>query len=188
MAPFDLLGYVTGIAQSQGLQYFITGSTATIFYGEPRYTLDIDMVLAINASQVQEFCRQFPGPDFYVSESAAHEAINRHSQFNIIHIPSGLKVDVIVPEPSLFNRTRFKRTRTLQTPTGAKATFASPEDVIIKKMEYYKLGGSEKHIRDIASVVKLNPNKIDIAYITQWADELGVSEIWSIIQEKLKTR
>ncbi len=84
MEQSDLLRYVARVLEDMGLRYFVTGSTATIFYGEPRFTNDIDVVVDLPASRVAEFCRRFPESDFYVSEAAAHEAVLRKSQFNII--------------------------------------------------------------------------------------------------------
>lgn len=71
MEPFELLRYTVRVIENLGLRYFVTGSTATIFYGEPRFTNDIDVVVDLSAQQVAEFCRCFPADEFYVSESAA---------------------------------------------------------------------------------------------------------------------
>jgi len=66
------------------------------------------------------------------------------------------------------------------------AGFASPEDVILKKMEYYKEGGSEKHLRDITGILKISGEKIDRPYIVSWAERMGVIEIWEAILRRLK--
>jgi hypothetical protein len=95
MEQLELLQFVARNIEEMGLRYFVTGSTATIFYGEPRFTNDIDVVADISERQIIEFCRRFPLSEFYVSESAAREAVIRKTQFNIIHPTSGLKVDVI---------------------------------------------------------------------------------------------
>ena len=65
------------------------------------------------------------------------------------------------------------------------AAFASPEDVIIKKMEYYREGGSEKHLRDITGILKVSAGEIDQAYIVEWAERLGLAPIWTAIQQRL---
>ncbi len=111
MEPSELLRFVVSALERLGIRYFVTGSTVTIFYGEPRFTNDIDIVVDLSASTVEEFCRQFPEEDFYVSSDAARDAVYRHSMFNIIQPRSGLKVDVIVPAPSEFNQMRFGRVR-----------------------------------------------------------------------------
>jgi hypothetical protein len=185
MEQFELLRYVTTALGDLGLRYFVTGSTATIFYGEPRFTNDIDIVVDLPESRIKEFCTRFPGDEFYVSETAARDAVMRKSQFNIIHPDSGLKVDVIIPDASPFNHSRFSRIRRLRAGDDFDAFFTSPEDAILKKMEYYREGASEKHLRDIAGVLKTSQQKIDLAYITQWAQQLGLSEIWATVQSRM---
>ncbi|MGD0540188.1 MAG: nucleotidyl transferase AbiEii/AbiGii toxin family protein [Tepidisphaeraceae bacterium] len=185
MEQLDLLRYVARVIEDLGLRYFVTGSTATIFYGEPRFTNDIDVVVELSEQRIVEFCRRFPQDEFYVSETAAREAVLRKSQFNIIHPASGLKVDVIVPEPSPFNESRFARVKRLHAAQDFDACFASPEDAIIKKMDYYRQGGSEKHLRDITGVLKTSRDQIDIAYITRWADRMGLGDLWTEIQGRM---
>src|SRR5277367_5739722 len=111
MDQSNLLRFVSGVAEQMGLKYFVTGSTATIFYGEPRFTNDIDVVVQLSERQVGEFCNRFPADQFYVSVPAAQDAVRRRGQFNIIHPDSGLKIDVIIPAENLFNESRFARTK-----------------------------------------------------------------------------
>ena len=185
MEQFDLLQYVVQAADQLSLRYFITGSTATIYYGEPRFTNDIDVVIDLSDKQVDSFCELFPYPDFYVSQQAVREAIFRRSQFNVIHPASGMKVDFMIPGSSAFNRSRFERARPMEIGNNHQGLFASPEDAIIKKMEYYRLGGSEKHLRDITGVLRSGKGQIDHAYITHWANQMGLTEVWAAIQNKL---
>jgi hypothetical protein len=182
MGHSELLRFVALVLNDLALKYFVTGSTATIFYGEPRLTNDIDIVVDIPESVIPEFCSRFPSPKYYVSETAALDAVRRHAQFNIIDSDSGLKIDIIVPEVSAFNTSRFARSRQVPAVADLAVSFASPEDTILKKMEYYRDGGSEKHIRDIAGVLKAGAGQIDLAYISKWSAELGLEEIWTTIQ------
>jgi hypothetical protein len=184
MEQLDLLRYMTGIIENLGLRYFITGSRATIFYGEPRFTNDIDVVVEPNEQWIVEFSRRFPQDQFYVSEAAAREAVLNKSQFYIIHPASGLKVDVIVPESTGYNESRFARVRRLHAAEDFEACFASPEDAILKKMDYYRQGGSEKHLRDIAGALKISRDQIDTAYITRWAEQMGLGDLWTTIQQQ----
>lgn len=186
MEPSELLRFVVSVLERLELAYFVTGSTVTIFYGEPRFTNDIDIVVDLPLSAVEEFCRQFPEDEFYVSHTAASDAVRRCAQFNIIQPRSGLKVDVIVPPPTAFNRSRFARARRVQAGEGWDASFSSPEDAIVKKMEFYRNGGSDKHLRDIAGVLKTSGREIDLAYIEQWADTLGLTEIWRTILDRVR--
>ncbi len=185
MDSFDLLRIVVGAIDALGLRYFVTGSTATIFYGEPRFTNDIDVVVDLDESQVAEFCRQFSPADFYVSESAALEAVRQKALFNVIQPASGLKVDVIIPETSDFNASRFARVRRLRVADDLEACFASPEDAIIKKLQFYQLGGSEKHLRDITGMLKTCQGQIDEPYIGQWSRQLKLDEVWQAVQQRM---
>ena len=178
MEQSELLRYLVIALERLGLRYFVTGSIVTIFYGEPRFTNDIDVVVDLQTDNVVEFCRQFPEDAFYVSPTAALDAVRRRSQFNIIHPASGLKVDVIVSAPSEFNRSRFDRARKVRVADDFEASFASPEDAILKKMQFFRDGGSEKHLRDISGVLKTSGEQIDMAYIERWADVLGLRDVW----------
>jgi hypothetical protein len=182
MEQSELLEFLVLALERLRLQYLITGSTVTIFFGEPRFTNDIDVVVQLSSNTVREFCNQFPPDDFYVSEDAAIDAIAHCSQFNIIHPASGLKIDVIIPAMTEFDRARFERARRVQAGADWSASFATPEDAILKKMEYFREGRSEKHLRDIAGVLKTPNEQLDLSYIEHWAKELGLDDIWQAIQ------
>jgi hypothetical protein len=185
MEQSELLRIAVGALDELGLRYFVTGSVATIFYGEPRFTNDVDLVVDLPPTRVAEFCQKFPLPEFYVSQDAALQAAVHHGQFNIIHPESGLKIDVVVPEKNPFNQGRFLRAARVRPSADLEAMFASPEDVIIKKMQYYREGGSEKHLRDIAGILKISGDKVDKNYIARWATLFGVDTIWQAILEEL---
>jgi hypothetical protein len=186
MEPSELLRFLVLALERLQVRYFVTGSTATIFYGEPRFTNDIDIVVALPESLIDAFCSEFPEGDFYVDAEAVRDAIRQRSQFNILHPRSGLKIDVIVPAATEFNRSRFDRVRRVHAGGDWDALFASPEDAILKKMEYFREGGSDKHLRDIAGVLKTSGAEIDNDYVERWAAILDLSEIWHDILKKVR--
>ena len=186
MEQFDLRANLVAVLDKLRLEYFITGSVAAAYYGEPRLTNDIDVVVRLPEESVGALCAQFPAPDFYVSEEAARQAARSRGQFNIIHPDSGLKVDVIVAADTPFDRSRLSRRQRGPADQSYDAFFASPEDVIVKKMQYYQEGGSEKHIRDITGMLKLSGDRIDAQYIRYWADQFGITDIWEKILAKMK--
>lgn len=181
MNQAELLGKLSQVLEDLGIQYLITGSVATIAYGEPRFTNDIDVVVRLFPFQVDGFCAAFPASDFYLSPETVREAVERRSQFNIIHPTSGLKIDVMVADTSDFNESRFARGRRLQVAPETEVDFASPEDVIIKKLTFYREGGSDKHLRDIRGVLAVMGDEIDRSYIDQWVLKLGLTAEWSIV-------
>lgn len=179
METTDLLRHFSTTCKLLGLRYLVTGSVATSAYGEPRYTRDIDIVVELPQQLVDEFCSAFPSESFYVSRKAAAEAVARRHQFNILHFESGLKIDVIVATSSDFDRSRFARGRTLEITSELSAVFASPEDVALKKMVYFQEGGSTKHLRDIVGMLSMQGDQLDRAYLREWAERLGVTDVWN---------
>jgi hypothetical protein len=184
MGPYELLQKISEIFRSLGIPYLVTGSVASMAYGEPRLTNDIDVVADITFSHIPGLMTAFPKEEYYIDEEIIKEAIGQIGQFNIIHPASGLKIDVIIKKDTPFDKNRFDRTRQIY-PGDYSADFASPEDVIIKKMEYYKLGGSEKHLRDITGIFKISGESIDRNYISRWATELELNEIWEALQRRV---
>lgn len=181
MDPEDLLRHVRDTCEQLGLTYLVVGSMATIAYGEPRFTNDIDVVIDLPIERITEFCAAFPESEFYLSKPAVEQAIASSFQFNVIHPASGLKADFMVLSKSDFDESRKSRRRSLPVFEDGDACFASPEDVIVKKLVYYKDGRSEKHLRDITSVLDIQREKIDREYIAKWADEFDVSEVWQAL-------
>jgi hypothetical protein len=140
MEQSDLLRHVCKILEDLQLPYLVSGSQATIAFGEPRFTNDIDIVVALTPERLDQFVVCFPEEEFYLSRAAASDAIVHRSMFNIIHPTSGLKIDIIIPGASDYEQSRFDRGRKVQIAPDFAATFAAPEDVIIKKLQFYKIG------------------------------------------------
>src|SRR6185436_18389017 len=123
------------------------------YFGDLRFTNDIDIVVDLSLGQVNALCAAFADTDIYVSEESARNAVARNSQFNLIHSPSGFKVDLIVAPKTAFNRGRFLRCRPIPVAPDFTPLFSSPEDVIVMKLAAFQEGGSEKHLRDIAGIL-----------------------------------
>ena len=188
MELHELLRQIVETFESLNISYLITGSVASMAYGEPRLTNDIDLVAQITNDNVGGLMKAFPPNEFYISEDMVKEAIDRCGQFNIIHPISGLKVDVMIKQNTPFDQSRFKRVRRISPAESYQANFASPEDVIIKKMEYYRDGGSEKHLRDIAGILVISENEVDRDYISEWSRRLNLDEIWTAVQNRLEDK
>lgn len=185
MEQHDFLLFLVECFEKLKIRYLITGSIASMAYGEPRFTNDIDIVADVKQSHLDEFKSCFPENEFYLEVDSIKKALDSRQQFNIIHPSSGLKVDVIVSKMDEFDTTRFSRTKKLKISESKSANFASPEDVILKKMEYYQKGGSDKHLRDITSMLKISGQDIDLAYISGWAVKFDLLSIWEAIQKKV---
>jgi hypothetical protein len=182
LPELELLRRVKDIFERLGIFYFVTGSIASITYGEPRTTNDIDIVASIQAFHVRALCEAFQSPEFYMSEDAARDAVRTHFQFNILHPSTGLKVDVIIPGETEFDRNVAKRVLRLNVADDLATTMISPEDVVLHKLLFYCAGESDKHLRDIAGVMRVHG--VDREYITSWADKLEVRDIWEAVVKR----
>jgi hypothetical protein len=185
MGPYELLQRIVETLDRLDISYLVTGSVAAMVYGEPRLTNDIDIVAAIEETHIAGLLEAFPSTEFYISEETIREAIRRRTQFNIIHPSSGLKVDVILQKGTPFDESRFGRIRRIKPAETYTASFAAPEDIIIMKMQYYLEGGSEKHLRDITGILKVSRDEVDTAYIADWSQRLGLTDIWEMILRRV---
>jgi hypothetical protein len=188
MTEADLLRYVVETFDALGIDYMISGSQASIYYGETRFTQDIDVVAHLDVAHVPGLLARFPLPEFYVAEDAVRDAIARHGQFNIIHPGSGLKVDVIARKDTPYELTEFARRQRLPALEGRDAYFARPEDVILYKLIYYRQGASERHLRDVAGIMRVSGAEVDLAYIDEWARRLDLVDVWNAVRRRLEER
>ena len=131
MTQAELLRHLVDTLEALATEYMIGGSQAAMYYGEPRLTRDIDVVVALQAEHLPVLLRAFPAEEFYVDEEAARDAVRTSGQFNIIHPGSGLKIDVYVNPDTPYDRARLARRRRLPLLPNVTACFASAEDVIL---------------------------------------------------------
>jgi hypothetical protein len=173
MTQQDVFEKVLDALNKSGINYMITGSIASITYGKPRVTHDMDLVAQITPEQSLEFAKLL-GKEFYMDLIDVKESLQQNRQFNIIHPSTGLKIDCW-PLKDAYDRFRF--TRRLQKPFGnISAYYASPEDVIIGKLKWLKQGGSARHIEDIKGILSIQGDRIDHNYIINWAEKLELKE------------
>ena len=182
----ELLRYTIGVLEDQGVGYMVVGSFASIAYGEPRLTNDIDIVVRLNAEEANRLCAAFPEPEYYVSIAAARDAVARRGQFNVIHPTSGNKIDFIIARDDDWGRAQLARCIRRPILADLETNIASPEDVILGKLWYYQEGGSEKHLRDIVGMFQVSGSDIDRQYISRWAKQLGLEQPWQAVLERLE--
>lgn len=184
MEQHELLRHAARCFDKLAIRYFVTEAVAAIAYGEPRLTNDIDIVADIREDDIPKLKECYPENEFHFDEGTARKAVRTRFQFNIIHPGSGLKIDIMVGKGDEFDQSRFRRTRRLKPLEDTEVDFASPEDVILKKMVFYKEGASEKHLRDIAGILKISGDMIEFAYIADWARKLGLEDIWAAFRKE----
>jgi hypothetical protein len=177
----ELLRYVSEVLNHMAIPYAIVGSWASGLYGEGRMTFDIDIVLDLKMFQLKEFCAAFATDEYYLSEADVREAILNRFQFNLIHPKSGNKVDFIQCRMDGWHANLLSRRHetVLQTKIGPiRCSLAAPEDVILGKLWYHSQGGGDRHMRDIASMVRISRHIIDMDEVTRWATGLGYLPAW----------
>lgn len=181
----ELLRKIVEELEARGWPYMLVGSLASGVYGEPRFTQDIDVVVAFPLSEVDSFCDAFPAPDYYVSKPAARQAASQGGQFNVIHPASGNKIDVMIARQDAWGRSQLARRRREQILPHLEGYVAAPEDVIVGKLWYYQEGGSDKHLRDVGSMLLIGGETIDRGYVEQWSRALGLDDAWRAVLSRL---
>ena len=165
--------------EALGVRYYIGGSVASSAFGVIRSTADVVFVAELAERHVVPLVRML-GDDYYTDEQMIRDAIRQRSSVNFIHIPTSYKVDVFVAKQRRFDEAAWERVRRHAPFEGSDEQFpiASPEDVILSKLEWYRLGDemSERQWGDILGVMKVQEPDLNRAYLDHWAKELGVSD------------
>lgn len=185
MQQSELVTYALEILEREQITYMLVGSFASGVFGEMRFTQDIDIVIDPSLPQVEILCGAFPIPPYYVSLPAARDALNRGGQFNVLHPPTQNKIDFMIARRDAWGRLQLARRRRERVLPHLLGYVAAPEDIILGKLWYYAEGESEKHLRDIASMLKTSKSEIDSDYITHWARELRLVEPWEAVLKRL---
>ena len=119
--------------------------------------------------------------DFYLDIESIREAIRHRSSFSLIHFKTMFKVDVFIPKQRPYSQKQMERRvrQPLSTETDQLAYFSSAEDSVLSKLEWYRLGGevSERQWRDILGVIKTQSERLDVAYLRQWAAALNMADL-----------
>jgi hypothetical protein len=162
-----------------GIRYLVGGSVASSLLGEPRATNDIDILVDISEGQVARFAATL-GPDFDVDEEALRDAIRRRRSWNIFFLPLVTKVDLFVKRSDPFDDSELRRRRFVQVGRDGGGLFvASPEDIVLRKLAWYRAGGevATSQWRDILGVLLVSGAEIDHPYMVDWAPRLGVADL-----------
>lgn len=166
-----------------GIPYMVTGSVASIVYGEARLTHDIDMVMIIHSREAERFVKAFPLSEFYCPpvEVIRIEAGRRlRGHFNLIHHKTGFKADVYIAGEDPLHHWAMEHRRCIQM-AGEAMWVAPPEYVILRKLAYYREGGSEKHLADIRGILEMSGEELDLSEIEKWMHKMGVQKEWDTL-------
>ncbi len=175
MKPEDALKLILSKLDECGIPYMITGSFASNIHGLPRATQDADVVIEVDQRTLGRFLESL-GHAFYWSSEAAIDALARQQMFNVVHLETGFKVDLIIHKSRSFSRMEFSR-RQPAFYLGANRWFATAEDTMLAKLEWSKKSNSERQFDDALNVAKLQRDSLDRAYLEKWARELDVLDL-----------
>lgn len=174
----EVLQRIAAVLDRCGIPYMLTGSFASVAYGSPRSTQDIDLVIEADASRLRALATYLPSGEYYFEFEDAIEALKRESLFNVIDQRTGWKIDMVIRKSRPFSREEFSRRRPLAA-DGFELFIASVEDVILAKLEWSKLGNSRRQIEDAARILQLRWPSLDKQYLHTWVKDLTVEAEWS---------
>lgn len=178
--PIAITLLVVQVLEDLNVPYAIGGSLASSWHGVSRATFDSDIVAALQPQHVRPFIDRLRDA-FYVDEGAIREAIERRRSFNLIHLPTMFKVDVFIPKERRFDRMQManRRTHVVADEPARTVYFASAEDTILAKLEWYRLGGeiSDRQWQDVSDIVKAQGERLDWPYLREQAVGLHVADL-----------
>jgi hypothetical protein len=157
--------------------YYVTGGVAAIAYGEPRATIDLDIVIAIELSNLSTFATYLENQGFYVA-GLAEVLGGQLGCFNITHLDTVENVDLMISGTTEFDLQKLGRRQLYTFPDGAQIALASPEDVVLSKLIWRRESQSDKQWRDILGILKVQQEKLDFVYIRQWVDQFELENDW----------
>ena len=168
----DVLRIIGERLDASRIPFMLTGSFALGYYGKPRMTRDIDFVVALMDQHVPALMQAFSA-DFYIDEEDARSAIKSQRMFNLMHLGSGIKVDLIVRKDSEYRRVEFARRKSVNL-AGIATWITAREDLILSKLVWARDSDSELQKRDVRTLLD---EPVDWPYLREWAPKLGVDEM-----------
>jgi hypothetical protein len=179
--PTRVVAILARVFDALGIRYVVGGSFASSIYGVPRATQDVDLVADVRLAHADPIAKALT-EEFYVDADMIRDAVRRRASFNVIHLATMFKADVFVPKGDSWSNEEMARARTeeLDAPDGKVAVrFASPEDTLLHKLVWYKLGNeiSERQWRDVLGLLEVQGEALDQQYLDRWAPALDVVDL-----------
>jgi len=181
----NLFNIFTNRFNKFGTRYIVTGAVASIIYGEPRLTNDIDLVVELGIEKAEKIVEAFPSEEFYcppveIIKLEIMRPLRGH--FNLVHHETGFKADVYIEGRDELHHWAMSNRKKFDI-EGETIWLAPPEYVILRKLEYYREGGAEKHLRDIASMIEISSDQINFAELEDKIKHYALEEEWQMAQK-----
>jgi hypothetical protein len=177
--PLGLVGTVAQLLDDLAIPYAVGGSLASSLVGEPRSTVDADIAIRVAEDREAELLERTSAA-FYVPLATAREAIRAHTSFNLVDTEHGLKVDLFVLGDGLLDRMQIERRFRVAVPGLAREIWiTSPEDQVLRKLEWYRDGGgvSDRQWRDVVAILRTRAGVLDEKYLAATARAVGLDEL-----------
>jgi hypothetical protein len=168
----DVLRDVSRRLEGAGIAFMLTGSVAMNYYAQPRMTRDIDLVVSLNETQIEEFCRLFES-EYYLDRQNIINAVSRRGMFNLIHTDAVIKVDCVVLKPNAYREEEFARRRQINL-GDFRTWIVSREDLILSKLFWAKDSKSEMQLGDVRNLLSTD---CDLEYLRSRAKTLRVDAL-----------
>jgi hypothetical protein len=178
-----LLADVIARLERAAVPFMVTGSLASSYHGEPRASLDLDVVIDPHADSLERLVDELDAGGFYVDRAAAREAFRRRTSFNAIGRDAA-KVDFIVRKDRPFSVQEFRRRLPAEL-LGTSGFIATAEDMVIAKLEWATASGSDRQLRDVAGILAAAGEAFDFEYVDRWAATLGLSDSMRHVRESI---
>lgn len=176
--PLDVLAIVVQALERVGGRYLVGGSLASSTTGEPRQTNDIDLAVELPSGAASRFVSGL-GSDFYADADDIRDAFRRGLSANLVHLPTGLKIDMFPKGREPFDDSEFQRRRLVNLEAGHSFYVESAEDTVIRKLLWYRKGNevSDRQWSDVLGVLRVQAERLDASYLRRWAAETGVADL-----------
>ncbi len=177
--PIEVTLAVVEALERLGLRYLVGGSMASSVHGVPRATQDIDLLVELPGRSVDGLVSALEGA-FYVDRDMILDAVRRAASFNVVHLRTMYKVDVFVADRSELVQGELERRQVVEVGDPPQPIFvASPEDIVLQKLLWYRAGGevSDRQWRDLLGVMDVQGPRLDLAFLREWADRIGVTAL-----------